>query len=221
MMPQSRREMILPHITDFIHHQTCAMNNSEPVASTLPTDSAATHAKFNPLIRPYLVLQIGLVLVMTIIGIPLAIIWFLGVGQWWARHYFDKLDCHLDDKKLRYRKGILVTVEKTIPLENIQDVTFIEGPILRYFHLSTLKFETAGSGAGQAHDMHLTGIIDAHDFRNKILDARDALKQRGRAPPPAAGSTSNQDAASAAQLAALHGIERRMDDLLALLRERK
>ena len=158
---------------------------------------------------------------MTIIGIPLAIIWFLGVGQWWARHYFNKLDCHLDDKKLRYRKGILVTVEKTIPLENIQDVTFIEGPILRYFHLSTLKFETAGSGAGQAHDMHLTGIIDAHDFRNKILDARDALKQRGRAPPAAAGSTSNQDAASAAQLAALQGIERRMDDLLALLRERK
>ena len=179
------------------------------------------HAKFNPLIRPYLVLQVGMVLAITIIGIPLALIWFLGVGQWWARHYFDKLDCHLDDKKLRYRKGILVTVEKTIPLENIQDVTFIEGPILRHFHLSTLKFETAGSGAGQANDMRLTGIIDAHDFRNKILEARDALKQQGRAQPAATEAVSTDNKFMAAQLAALHGIERRMDEMIALLRERK
>ena len=106
----------------------------------MPTLAAARSAKtevsraqFNPLIRPYLVLQIAFALAITIIGIPFAIIWVLGLGQWWARHYFDKLDCHLDDKKLRYRKGIFVTVEKTIPLENIQDVTFIEGPILRHF----------------------------------------------------------------------------------------
>lgn len=182
------------------------------------TEPDPMHAKFNPLIRPYLVLQIGFILAMTIVGIPLAVIWICGVGQWWARHYFAKLDCHLDDKKLRYRKGILVTVEKTIPLENIQDVTFIEGPILRYFHLSTLKFETAGSSAGQANDMHLTGIIDAHDFRNKILDARDALKQRGRAEP---APTQTENKFMAAQLVALHGIERRMDEMIALLRERK
>ena len=197
------------------------MNTPTPLSSSPLPDSVATHAKFNPLIRPYLVLQVGFGLVISIIGIPLAIIWFLGVGQWWARHYFDKLDCHLDDKKLRYRKGILVTVEKTIPLENIQDVTFIEGPILRHFQLSTLKFETAGSGAGQANDMRLTGIMDAHDFRNKILEARDALKQQGRTQPAAVVSPAAENAFMAAQLAALHGIERRMDEALALLKERK
>src|SRR3982751_2913681 len=118
-------------------------------------------AQFNPLIRPYLVFTIALSLAISVIGLPLALIWVCGVGQWWARHYFQKLECELDGKTLRYRKGILVQVEKTIPLENIQDVTFIEGPILRHFQLSTLKFETAGSSAGQASDMHLTGIIDA------------------------------------------------------------
>ena len=134
--------------------------------------------KFNPLIRPYLVITIGFYMTITIIGIPFAIIWFLGVGQWWARHYYHKLECQLTEKTLRYRKGILIQVEKTIPLENIQDVTFIEGPILRQFNLSTLKFETAGHSAGQANSMHLTGIIDAHEFRNKILEEREALKQR-------------------------------------------
>ena len=133
-------------------------------ASQLPQIESATEiantnlikAEFNPLIRPYLVITIGFSLAATIIGIPIAIVWFLGLGQWWAKHYFEKLECELGERSLRFRKGILVQVEKTIPLENIQDVTFLEGPILKRFHLSTLKFETAGQSQGQANDMPTT-----------------------------------------------------------------
>jgi putative membrane protein len=49
-------------------------------------------ARFNPLIRPYLVVNIGFVIGCTCIGLPLALVWFLGLGQWWARHYFHKLE---------------------------------------------------------------------------------------------------------------------------------
>ena len=110
-------------------------------------------------------------------------------------------------------------VEKTIPLENIQDVTFIEGPILRRFHLSTLKFETAGHSAGQANDMHLTGIIDAHAFRDRILAARDALKlsQRGER---VVGGSATAGGSAERQLAVLEGIERRMEEIVELLRKR-
>jgi membrane protein YdbS with pleckstrin-like domain len=178
-------------------------------------------ARFNPLIRPYLVMTIGFYMAATIVGIPLALIWVCGVGQWWASHYFHKLECHLGEKTLRYRKGIMVQVEKTIPLENIQDVTFIEGPILRRFHLSTLKFETAGHSAGQANDMHLTGIIDAHEFRNKILEARDALKQRAYPSHDASVIAAQHDATSTAkQLAVLQGIEHRLDEIISLLKDR-
>jgi len=176
----------------------------------MTTPDNVFHAKINPLIKPFLVVQFGLVMAMTIVGIPLAIVWFLGVGRWWAQHYYDKLECQLSDKTLRYRKGILVQVEKTIPLENIQDVTFVEGPILRHFHLSTLKFETAGSSAGQASDMHLTGIIDAQQFRNRILAARDALKQQQRGDAGAAG-------AADAQLEAMRAIENKLDAIIALM----
>ncbi|MFO0962735.1 MAG: PH domain-containing protein [Phycisphaerales bacterium] len=184
-------------------------------------------AKFNPLIRPYLVLSIGATMVMSIIGIPIALIWFLGVGQWWARHYFHKLECHVTNRRLRYRKGILFQVEKTIPLENIQDVTFIEGPVLRHFHLSTVKFETAGHSAGQANDMHLTGIIDAHEFRNRILEAREQLLrgQRGAgAGLPGAGAVLSAPAgapggADAEQLALLRQMAQRLDEIARTLRE--
>ena len=179
-------------------------------------------AEFNPLIRPYLVFTIGLSLAVTIIGLPLALIWVCGVGQWWARHYFQKLECELDGKTLRYRKGILVQVEKTIPLENIQDVTFIEGPILRHFQLSTLKFETAGRSEGQANDMKLTGIINAHEFRNKILEARDALKRRTYQNHQTPAMIAQNDLVlTDGQLTALHGIERRLDEIIDLLKDGK
>ena len=172
-------------------------------------ENPPVRAQFNPLIKPFLVLKIGVVMMSTIVGIPLAIVWFLGVGRWWARHYFERLECHLGERSLRYRKGILVTTEKTIPLENIQDVTFVEGPILRRFDLSTLKFETAGHSAGQASDMQLTGIIDAQAFRTRILAAREALRQRP------------QEGAGDAQLAALRAIEAKLDQIAELLRTRQ
>lgn len=183
--------------------------------------SPELHAEFNSLIRPYLVVTIGLTLASTIIGLPLAVIWFCGVGQWWARHYFAKLECGLSEKTLRYRKGILVQIEKTIPLENIQDVTFIEGPLLRYFHLSTLKFETAGHTAGQANNMQLTGIINAHEYRNHILAAREALKQRTQPVLPAAASTSHSEAHAAQQLGVLQNIEQRLNEIVELLKGRQ
>ena len=169
--------------------------------------------RFNPLIRPYLVLSVGFSLLVTIIGIPFAILWFLGVGQWWARHYFDKLECELTARALRYRKGIFVTVEKTIPLENIQDVTFIEGPLLKRFNLSILKFETAGHSAGQANDMKLIGIIDAHDFRARILAARDEMKRVGSTGIAIGGILET------AQLDALRTIDRTLQEILVALKQ--
>lgn len=173
-------------------------------------------AEFNPLIRPYLVVSVALTLTMTIVGIPLAILWLLGIGPWWARHYFDKLECELTDQSLRYRKGILVQVEKTIPLENIQDVTFIEGPLLKRFNLSILKFETAGQSAGQANDMKLVGIIDAHDYRAQILAARERIKHRHTVAP----ATVNTTVADRAQAEALRAIQHSLEEITALLKER-
>lgn len=173
----------------------------------MATDLISLRARFNPLIKPFLVMKIGLTMVFTVIGIPLAIVWFLGLGRWWAQHYFDKLECQLGERSLRFRKGILVTTEKTIPLENIQDVTFIEGPILRHFNLSTLKFETAGHSAGQAADMHLTGIIDAQAFRARIMEAREALRDPG---------PKREDDA---QLVVLRSIESKLAEIAELLRK--
>lgn len=185
--------------------------------STIRPDDLPLRAEFNPLIRPYLVITIGFSIAITIIGIPIALIWFLGVGPWWARHYFDKLECVLSENSLRYRKGIIFQVEKTIPLENIQDVTFIEGPLLKRFHLAILKFETAGQSVGQAHDMRLVGIIDAHHYRSQILAARERLKHPRNA---MIAPTAMTDVTERAQAEALRAIQRSLEEITALLKER-
>ena len=183
-----------------------------PSESTQPV----LRAQFNPLIRPYLMLYVAFFMTITVVLIPLVVIWFLGLGQWWSRHYFDKLTCELTGDVLHFTKGIIVTVEKTIPLENIQDVTFIEGPLLRHFNLAVLKIETAGQSQGQAHAMDLIGIIDAQAYRKEVLTRRQAARNRLLTSQP----TAAHDADVAAQLEALHGIQSRLDTIVDLLRDR-
>lgn len=175
------------------------------------SETPPLHATFNPLIRPYLVAMVAWYLLLSIFGAPLILVWVLGPGQWWARHYFDRLGCTLDDRTLQFRKGILFRVEKTIPLENIQDVTFIEGPILRLYHLSILRVETAGQSPGQAHSMQLVGIVDAHALRDEILARRERLRMQ-RVMPHSDPGTPHET---------LEAIRLRLDEIAAMMRARQ
>lgn len=176
------------------------------------SDADTLQAEFNPLVRPYMVLYVAWILLLTVVFSPLIVIWVLGLGQWWAGHYYRRLRCELDDRHLNFSKGILFQVEKTIPLENIQDVTFIEGPLMRRFNLSILRIETAGQSPGQAHNMQLVGIIDAHRVRDEILRRRERMRRQ-----PVGASAAEADDR---QLQALHAIHERLDEIAALLRDR-
>jgi putative membrane protein len=131
---------------------------------------------FNPLIRKYIFLVGAFILLFSVIGIPILPFWLFGMGQWYSRLYFEKLECELSDRTLRFKQGILFQFEKTIPLDNIQDMTFFEGPLLRQFNLSNIKIETAGHNPQAGSSMSLIGIIDAQQFRNDILERRSALQ---------------------------------------------
>ncbi|MBX3042996.1 MAG: PH domain-containing protein [Candidatus Kapabacteria bacterium] len=146
-------------------------------------DHAIETAKFNPNIKTYLLLYVGLILFSTIIGIPLLLIWFLGFGQYVCQRYYENLTCNLTERHLEFRKGYLFRVEKTIPLDNIQDLTFIENPLLKIFDLRILKIETAGQSNPAGSDMKLIGIIDTYEFKTRVLNQRDSLQNRNSANP--------------------------------------
>jgi len=133
-------------------------------------------AEFNPKIKTYIIFITAFILTVTVVGIPLLIIWLLGFGKYISGHYYKNLKCELTTHHLEFKKGAIFKIEKTIPLENIQDLTFIENPFLKYFDLRILKIETAGqSNPAEGSDMKLIGIINSADFKQKILDQRELL----------------------------------------------
>lgn len=135
-------------------------------------------ARFSPKLRVYHYLHSLLVLLISIIGIPLIPIWLV-VGWVWAGRYFRSLRCELDDRHLRVRRGVLFRKVKTIPLDRIQDLTLLDGPIQRALGLCSLRIETAGQSSPQGSaDATLTGLIDAEEFQEVVLERRDRLMQQ-------------------------------------------
>jgi len=134
-------------------------------------------AEFSPNIKTYILLYVALILLVTIAGIPLLIIWFLGLGQYISGRYYDNLKCTLTESHLEFKKGVMFRIEKTIPLENIQDLTFIENPLLNILDLRILKIETAGQSNPQGSDMKLIGIVNTLDFKDKVLQQREIMRR--------------------------------------------
>jgi len=131
-------------------------------------------AQFHPLLIRYYLVYVGLIFLCTVAGIVLLPFWFMGIGAYFCRRYYNSLECTLTEHTLEMKKGYVFRTEKTIPLNKIQDLTLKEGPLLRVFDTCILQVETAGqvSEAGQS-DMRLVGIKDARKFRDLVLEQRD------------------------------------------------
>jgi membrane protein YdbS with pleckstrin-like domain len=144
-------------------------------------------AKFDPKVKPYYMWATTIVLTLTIIGIPFALL-YLVLGNWFITKHLDNLGCTLTERTLDIRKGILNKTESTIPLEKITDLQMFQGPIMRHFGLHGFKVETAGQSTPGGSLVNIIGIVDAVAFRKAVLDQRDALAG-GTSAPPAAAST--------------------------------
>ncbi|MEN8616418.1 PH domain-containing protein [Shewanella baltica] len=126
---------------------------------------------------------------LSIVGIPLLLLWF-PIGLWGTRRYIRNMSAELTSNKLIVRRGILTRTENTVPLDKITDMALIQGPIMRLFGLHKLTVETAGqSGSGAL--ISLVGIVDAPQFRTRVLEQKERLTQRSH---PASPSVQPDDA---------------------------
>ncbi|MEX0609797.1 MAG: PH domain-containing protein [Balneolaceae bacterium] len=145
-------------------------------------------ADFNPKIKTYLLTTVSLILLITLFGIALIPFWLL-IGSYYLNKYFERLECDLTTRSLRFKKGYIFHTERTIPLDKIQDLTFKEGPLLKYFGLSILKVETAGNSGPNNPDLSLIGIVNATEFRNMVLDQRDRVTDNTNIAPSTSSET--------------------------------
>jgi putative membrane protein len=133
-------------------------------------------ASFNPKIKTYVLWYGALICTITVFLIPLIPVWLI-FGSIYLNKYFERFECELTTRSLRFKKGYIFQTERTIPLDKIQDLTFKEGPLLKYFGLSILKIETAGNTGQGSSDLSLIGIINAADFRELVFEQRDKVTE--------------------------------------------
>ncbi len=153
----------------------------------MPAETVLAEAAFNRRVRSYWLLSGTLICVVSVVGI-LALPFWLLLGRFFTERYLQHMSCVLTDRSLKVSRGIFVRQEKTVPLDKITDLAVIEGPIMRYLDLQALTVETAG-GSAQGALIRLVGIVEAREFRDKVLRQRDAVSDAGRSTPHEPGST--------------------------------
>ncbi|HOZ87236.1 MAG TPA: PH domain-containing protein [Bacteroidia bacterium] len=142
----------------------------------IENETVLNKASFNPKLKTYIFLVVLFYLLVSVIGIILIPFWLCGLGQWLSNKFFHTLECQLTSKNLRFSKGLIFHIEKTVPLENIQDLSFYGGPVLRAFGLTLIRIETAGGGGHHSNNMmSMPGIDEAENFKLAILNQREKV----------------------------------------------
>ena len=149
-------------------------------------------AEFDPILKKYVYYGTALFMAVTIVGLIIVPFWLI-FGKLYIDRYFANLFCELTTRALHFKKGIWFQTERSIPLDKIQDLTFQEGPILRWLGLSKLMIETAGQSAQGMADMSLTGIVNARQFREMVMDQRDNITDRSHYRPSTDEQSSQLD----------------------------
>lgn len=95
----------------------------------------------------------------------------------WLELVFKRLRYEVDEDSVNIRKGVLMHVEKVIPLEKITDIKLIQGPLMRFFGVYYVLLQTAGSSA-QMPEAFMT--FESHEkaveVRERIMTARQRFR---------------------------------------------
>jgi putative membrane protein len=83
----------------------------------------------------------GRFLVYGLIGVAIALVG--GVLTWRSERYW------VDDSGVHHRRGVLRTQLTTIPIERVQGVDTVRGPVQRLFGVLELRIQSAGGAAGE------------------------------------------------------------------------
>ncbi len=129
-------------------------------------------AFFDPKVKVYLFLNVSLMLSASVVGLLVMPIWLI-VGPYWAKRYYESMEARVEGKNFQYRHGVWFRQETSVPLEKIQDLSLLHGPLLDSLGLATLRMDTAGSAHPGSASASLVGVIGAEAFRNAVLQARD------------------------------------------------
>lgn len=111
------------------------------------------------------------------LGILIALVYALTVGEWLPHKQANALRYWLDGSTLRVEEGVYTLKRKAIPLDRITDLVLYQPFFIRPFDIWILTVQTSGMGMG-APEAVLFGLNNPEAIRDQILQARDAYLRR-------------------------------------------
>lgn len=119
-------------------------------------------------------LLLHLLLIVSTAGLwaPILVLWFLGLGQWYAYRRARELDVRLQPGRLLLSDGVLTRVRKTIPLDKVTDVALTQGVLERWMGLWRVNVQTASSGAAKPEGV-VFALEDPKEFRSRVIRQRE------------------------------------------------
>lgn len=120
--------------------------------------------EFTNTLPKYLFYKYAFDLGQSMVLIPVLIIWFLGLGQYICKKYAENIKCRLTNNCLYWTGGVFFREEKIIPLDKIQDVVIVTGPLMDYFGINTVIVKT------DSDKISLYSLSQAELFRDDLIN---------------------------------------------------
>jgi membrane protein YdbS with pleckstrin-like domain len=104
-----------------------------------------------------------------IITIPLFILIIL--VSLWISWYYDALAYTFTTNEIVWRRGVWFRRTGIVPYNRITNIDLIQGPLMRWVGVSTLKVQTAGYSApsGASSEIRIEGTDQPEDLRSLIM----------------------------------------------------
>lgn len=179
-------------------------------------DTLIQKASFEDATR-YWLWYYGLIIGITIVGIPLLII-ILPILYLAKSIEYKNLSCELHERSVKIKRGWLNKREQTIPLDKITDLGIHQNFFMRRMGVEGITIETAGQSAGAMALVMLVGMRDARGFRDTVLDQRDRLAYGDDSAAAPSTTRASHSTAPAADTSELTEILREIRDEVRALR---
>jgi membrane protein YdbS with pleckstrin-like domain len=162
-----------------------------------PSPLLGTDIRPDPRMKGYyyavmaLVIVVGvlswLVPVLLIAPFPVAIIAFVllvllvAIWSFWIPLYYATVVYRLTDDEITWRRGVWFRRTGIVPYTRITNVDIVQGPVMRWFRISSLKIQTAGYSAQAQAELSLEGIEEPEELREVIMGFVRGTKAAGDA----------------------------------------
>jgi membrane protein YdbS with pleckstrin-like domain len=94
---------------------------------------------------------------------------FFLLTAWWIPLYYRTMIYQIGESEISWQRGVWFRQTGIVPYNRITNIDIIQGPLMRFFGISSLRIQTAGYSAQARAEILLHGIEHPEPLRDRIL----------------------------------------------------